>query len=112
MATVLEAGKPVTAVFGSHRVFVSWLRSLSGLRTFWTRSLKDVAIVSREPLALEASWRARRGCGRAFFVVSSSFSHVYGLRGEVKGVLGGSTSITCYMMVTTLDLDPSVSPPS
>ncbi|MEB3860731.1 MAG: GNAT family N-acetyltransferase [Desulfurococcales archaeon] len=54
----------------SPRVFAEWLKTLGGLKTFWTKPVENVDVLPGNPARLLVSWRARRGCRRAEIILA------------------------------------------
>ncbi len=93
---------PIGVILDSHVELVEWLRSLSGLQTFWTKRVKDARIVSENPLMLLVSWKAKRGCKEAFFLVTDRWNHINEFIVTARNGRGGDI---CYILITGLELD-------
>ncbi|MCE4602446.1 MAG: hypothetical protein F7B18_04605 [Desulfurococcales archaeon] len=52
--------------------FAKWLRSLGGLKTFWTKPVEQLYIRPGDPARLLVHWRARRGCRRAEILLQAN----------------------------------------
>lgn len=98
----LELAMPETLIPGYHVRFDEWIHSLSDLRTFWTKRVENFMIASEEPLALLVSWKARRGCREAFFLVTNHRDHINEFIASARSSRGGDV---CYILVTELELE-------
>jgi len=92
-------------VFGSTMDFARWLQALGGLRTFWTKPIKDVKVsVSKVSWRLNITWKTRYKYRQGVVIVSDSLNFVESLF-EDEDTVQKENSDICYILVTTLELN-------
>ncbi len=80
---------------------MKWLRSLQGLRTFWTKRIESVDIeVVDDFWRLVVRWKASRVCDRAVFLLIEKLSSLDELSANEKPSLR-----ECRIILTTSELD-------